>query len=88
MRVLDDYGVYRDIVDHNKFIVIPRVKHTYLSIQYILQPELDDDLPMIENYIRKRFKLSKDKYEMYVETRRTMKTLITMIDITFKEATE
>ena len=88
MRVLDDYGIYRDIENRNKFIVIPRVKHTHLSIQYILQPELDDDLPMIENYIRKRFKLSKDKYEMYVETRRTMKTLITMIDITFKEATE
>ena len=88
MRVLDDYGIYRDIEDHNKFIVIPRIKHSYLSIQYVLQPEFDDDLPMIENYIRKRFKLKKDKYDMYVQTRCTMKTLITMIDITFKEATE
>ena len=73
----NEYQIFVDVDDSRHFIVVPKTKHSYLTTQYIVLNEVEEDL----KYILQDDILSDFGTEPRIKMHTTHKTLVSSIEL-------
>lgn len=83
-KAKNEYQIFQDVDDPYHFIVVPKTKHAYLTTQYIVLNEVEEDL----KYVLQDDLLMEYGSDPKIKMHTTHKTLVSSIELFYDKTLE